>query len=91
VVEELRPITELGGERVLLDQRQVLRILSRVAAELDGIAGRPAPDSPGAAMDEMDSRRWLRQRLADMDALDQARAQRVAVRKAANLARWRNS
>jgi hypothetical protein len=42
-------------------------------------------------MDEMDSRRWLRQRMADIDAPDSERAQRVAVRKAANLARWRNS
>ena len=91
VVEELRPITEVGGERVLLDRRQVLRILSRVAAELDGIAGRPAPGSPGAAMDEMDSHRWLRQRMADIEAPDRARQQRVAVRRAANSARWRNS
>jgi hypothetical protein len=91
VVEELGPITEVGGERVLLDRRQVLRILSRIAAELDGLAGRPAPGSSGAAMDEMDSRRWLRQRMADIDAPDRERAQRVAVRKAANLARWRNS
>jgi hypothetical protein len=91
VVEELRPITEVGEERVLLERRQVLRILSRIAAELDGLAGRPAPGSPGAAMDEMDSRRWLRQRIADIDAPDLARQQRVAVRKAANLARWRHS
>ena len=91
VVEELRPITEVGGERVLLDRRQVLRILSRIAAELDGLAGRPTPGSTGAAMDEMDSRRWLRQRMADIDAPDRERAQRVAVRKAANLERWRNS
>ena len=84
VVEELRPITEVGGERVLLDRRQVLRILSRIAAELDGLAGRPAPGSPGAAMDEMDSRRWLRQRIDDIEAPDRARQPRVAVRKAAN-------
>jgi hypothetical protein len=90
VVEELRPITEVGGERVLLDRRQVLRILSRIAAELDGLAGRPVPSAPGAAMDEMDSRQWLRQRLAEIDAPNREGAQRVAVRKAANLARWRN-
>jgi hypothetical protein len=91
VVEELRPTTEVGEERVLLERRQVLRILSIIAAELDELAGRPAPGSPDAAMDEMDSRRWLQQRMADIDAPDRERAQRVAVRKAANLARWRNS
>lgn len=42
-------------------------------------------------MNEMDSRQWLRQRVADIDAPDRVRAQRVAVRKAANSARWRNS
>ena len=48
VVEELRPITEAGGKRVLLDRQQVLRILSRIAAELDGLAGRPDPGSAGS-------------------------------------------
>ena len=91
IVEELRPLTEVGRERVLLDRWQVLRILSRIAAELDGLAGLPSPGSPEAAMDEMDSRRWLRQRMADIDAPDRERARRVAVRKAANSARWRNS
>ncbi len=90
VVEELRPITGVGEERVLLDWAQVLRILSRIAAELDGFAGRPAPGSQGAAMDEMDSRRWLQQRMPDIDAPRRERAQRVAVRKAANSARWPN-
>jgi hypothetical protein len=91
VVEDLRAITEVGEQRVLLDRPQVLRILSRIAAELDGLAGRPAPDSPGAAMDETDSRRWLRQRIPDIDAPRREREQRVAVRKAANLARWGRS
>jgi Homeodomain-like domain len=91
VVEELRPITEVGGERVLLDRPQVLRILSRIASELDGLAGRPPPGSPGTAMDEMDMRRWLRQRMTDIDAPERKREQRVAIRKAANSARWRNT
>ena len=33
------PIIEVSGERVLLDRRQVLRILSRIATELDGLDG----------------------------------------------------
>jgi hypothetical protein len=85
VVEDLRHITEVGEERVLLDRPKVLRILSRIAADLDELVGRPAPGSPGAAMDEVDSRHWLRKR---MPRIDPPRGQRGAERKAANLARW---
>jgi hypothetical protein len=63
----------------------VFRILSTIAADLDELAGRPAPGSPDAAMDEMDSRHWLRKR---MPKIDPPRGQRAAERKAANLARW---
>lgn len=86
VVEDLRPITEVGEERVLLDRPKVLRILSTIAAELDELVGRPALRSPGAAMDEVDSRYWLRKR---MPRIDPPRGQRGAERKAANLAPWR--
>jgi hypothetical protein len=41
VVEDLRAIAEVGEERVLLNRPQVLRVLSRIAAELDALAGRP--------------------------------------------------
>jgi hypothetical protein len=63
-------------------------VLSRIAAELDTLAGRPASGAQGAAMDEMDSRQWLRERMPQIDAPRRQREQRVAVRKAANLARW---
>jgi hypothetical protein len=91
VVEDLRAITEVGEERVLLNRSQVLRVLSRIAAELDALAGRPAPGSQGAAMDEMDLRQWLRERMPGIDAPRRQREERVASRKAANLVRWGTS
>ena len=48
----------VGEERVLLDRPQVLRLLSRIAAERDTLAGRPALGTQGAAMDDMDARQW---------------------------------
>jgi hypothetical protein len=60
--------TKVDEERVLLDRSKVLCVLSRIAAELDALAGRPAPGSQGAAMDKIDSRQWLRERMPDIDA-----------------------
>jgi hypothetical protein len=65
-----------------------MRVLSRIAAELDALAGRPAPGSQGAGMDDIDVRQWLRERMPQIDAHCRQREQRIAVRKAANLARW---
>ncbi len=91
VVEDLRAVSEAVEERVLLDRPQVLRVLSRIAAELDAVAGRPAPGSQRAGMDDMDVRQWLRERMPQIDAPRSQREQGVAVRKAANLARWETS
>jgi hypothetical protein len=42
-------------------------------------------------MDDMDVRQWLRERMPQIDAHRRQREQRIAVRKAANLARWGTS
>jgi hypothetical protein len=74
------PITEVGGERVLLDRRQILRILSRIAANWMNWLADPFRVRRGPLW--TDSRQWLRQCMADIKAPDLARQQQVVVCKA---------
>src|SRR4051794_18272720 len=67
VVMNLRPETDLEAESVALDRPRLLRMLARILADLDELAGYPSiAEEQGAKDEDAEARRVRhRQRLAE--------------------------
>lgn len=88
VIVNLRPDTEAETEFVRFDCPRVLRVLARIAADLDELARPPIEAAEEKAGQEEDPRARHRRRLAESDAQTKSlsqRKQRVALRRALGL------
>jgi hypothetical protein len=88
VVVNLRPESEEETEFVPFDRHRVLRVLARIAADLDELARRPLENTEALAADQEELRARHRQRLAEPEPpprrLSQ-REERSALRQAKGL------
>ena len=88
VIVNLRPETAVETEVVRFDRPRVLRVLARIAADLDALARPPREAAEEKAGQEEEPRARHRRRLAESDAqttpLSQ-REQRAALRRALGL------
>jgi hypothetical protein len=83
VVVNLRPDTEDGTEFVRFDHARVLRVLARIAADLDAVARQDPATEPERLGESPHPRTRHRKRLAESDAKPRSRAakeQRDALR-----------
>jgi hypothetical protein len=88
VVVNLRPDTEEETEFVPFDRPRVLRVLARIAADLDELARSPLPLATSPAEENGDPRALHRQRLAEPEPTPRRRSvqeERAALREALGL------
>jgi hypothetical protein len=88
VVVNLRPDTEDATEFVRFDHARVLRVLARIAADLDAVARQDPATEPERLAESTDPRTRHRQRLAESDEKPRGRTakeQRDALRNAFRL------
>jgi transcriptional regulator with XRE-family HTH domain len=88
VVVNLRPDTEDATEFVRFDQARVLRVLARIAADLDALARHDLTTEMASPAESMDPRMPHRRRLAEPEESPRGRTakeQREALRKACGL------
>jgi hypothetical protein len=88
VVVNLRPDTEDATEFVRFDHARVLRVLARIAADLDAVARQDPATEPERLAESTDPRTWHRKRLAESDEKPRGRTakeQRDALRNAFEL------
>jgi hypothetical protein len=88
VVVNLRSDTEDATEFVRFDHARVLRVLARIAADLDAVARQNPAAGPQGPMESPDPRTLHRQRLAESDEKPRGRTakeQRDALRHAFGL------
>ena len=88
VVVNLRPESEEETEFVPFDRLRVLRVLARIAADLDELARRPLEHTEALAADQEELRARHRQRLAEPEPAPRRlsqREERSALRQAKGL------
>jgi hypothetical protein len=88
VVVNLRPESEEETEFVPCDRHRVLRVLARIAADLDELARRPREDTEELAAGQEERRARHRQRLAEPEPQPRRlsqREERAALRQAKRL------
>jgi hypothetical protein len=88
VVVNLRPESEEETAFVPFDRHRVLRVLARMAADLDELARRPLENTEELAEDREELRARHRQRLAEPEPQPRRlsqREERVALRQAKGL------
>jgi hypothetical protein len=89
VVVNLRPDSEDATEFVRFDQARVLRVLARIAADLDALAHHDPTTETTSPAESMDPSMWHRRRLAEPEEEPPrgrtAKEQREALRKACGL------
>jgi hypothetical protein len=92
VVVNLRPDTEDATEFVQFDHARVLRVLARIAADLDAVARQDPATEPERPVESTDPRTRHRKRLAESDEKPRGRTakeQRDALRNAFGLPPYR--
>jgi hypothetical protein len=88
VIVNLRPGTDAETEFVRFDRPRMLRILARIAADVDELARRPMEATENGTNEEEEPRAKHRRRLAEPDPQPKPlsqREQRAALRKALRL------
>jgi len=88
VVVNLRSDTEEETEFVSFDRPRVLRVLARIAADLDALARSPLPLAPSPAEENGDPRALHRRRLAEPEPTPRRRSvqeERAALREVLGL------
>jgi hypothetical protein len=92
VVVNLRPSTEEETEFVPFDRPRVLRVLARIAADLDELTRSSPPTAAGIGEEKDDPRAWHRRRLAEPEPPPRRLSmheERAALREALGLPPYR--